>query len=93
MRASASLLESLEPRELAHEPIKHAHDARVALPRADELLLAQVELERSLDPGENLVGVRVRVGVGARAGVRVRARVRAIGLGLGPGLGPGKGQG
>ena len=59
MRASASLLESLEPRELAHEPIKHAHDARVALPRADELLLAQVELERSLDPGENLVGIIV----------------------------------
>ena len=59
LRAPASLLEPLEPRELAHEPIKHAHDARVALPRADELLLAQVELERSLDPGENLVGIIV----------------------------------
>ena len=78
MRAPASLLEPLEPRELAHEPIKHAHDARVALPRADELLLAQVELERPLDPGENLV--RVRVGLG-------------LGFGLGPGLGPAQGQG
>ena len=37
VRAPASLLEPLEPRELAHEPIQHAHDARVALPRADEL--------------------------------------------------------
>ena len=41
MHAPARLLELLEPRELAHEAIKHAHDAGVALPRADELLLAQ----------------------------------------------------
>ena len=76
MHAPARLLELLEPRQLAHEAIKHAHDAGVALPRADELLLAQVELERLLDPGEHhrryganeplddLVRVRVRVRVG-----------------------------
>jgi hypothetical protein len=41
VHAPARLLELLEPRQLAHEAIKHAHDAGVALPRADELLLAQ----------------------------------------------------
>eukprot|EP00964_Phaeocystis_antarctica_P118985 scaffold82702_cov59-Phaeocystis_antarctica.AAC.5 len=83
VHAPASLLELLEPRQLAHEPVEHTHDTRVALPRADELLLDQVELQRLLDPGEHLVrAVRVRVrvevevGVGVGVGVRVRVRAR-----------------